>query len=117
MRKIYAVTLTMLMSSTVGAFAQVRLNTYADKDGYLNVQQLTCAQLAGTFQEDADMLAAWYSGWYNGLAKGNRANIDRIKEAEHRGIVYCKANQSTKGIKANDIIFTQMRSERGIVLE
>jgi len=51
------------------AFAQVELKTYADRDGYLDVQKLTCAQLASTFQEDADYLAAWYSGWYNGLAK------------------------------------------------
>ena len=48
------------------AQAAVELNTYADKDGYIDVQKLTCAQLANTFQEDADYLAAWYSGWYNG---------------------------------------------------
>jgi hypothetical protein len=34
------------------AFAQVELKTYADPDGYLDVQKLTCAQLASTFQED-----------------------------------------------------------------
>jgi hypothetical protein len=45
------------------AFAQGELKTYADPDGYLDVQKLTCAQLANTFQEDADYLAAWYSGW------------------------------------------------------
>jgi hypothetical protein len=43
------------------AHAQVELKTYADSDGYLDVQELTCAQLANTFQEDADYLAAWYS--------------------------------------------------------
>ena len=32
----------------------VDLTTYADKDGYIHVQKLTCAQLAITFQEDAD---------------------------------------------------------------
>jgi hypothetical protein len=36
------------------AFAQVELKTYTDRDGYLDVQKLTCAQLANTFQEDAD---------------------------------------------------------------
>jgi hypothetical protein len=51
------------------AHAQVELKTYADRDGYLDVQKLTCAQLANTFQEDADHLAAWYSGWYNGLCQ------------------------------------------------
>jgi hypothetical protein len=44
------------------AVAQVELNTYEDGNGYLDVQKLTCAQLAGTFQEDADYLTAWYSG-------------------------------------------------------
>ena len=29
-----------------GAFAAVELNTYANKEGYLDVQALTCAQLA-----------------------------------------------------------------------
>jgi hypothetical protein len=38
------------------AFAQVELKAYADRDGYLDVQKLTCAQLANTFQEDADYL-------------------------------------------------------------
>jgi hypothetical protein len=50
------------------ASAQVELKTYADSDGYIDVQKLTCAQLANTFQEDADYLTVWYSGWYNGLA-------------------------------------------------
>ena len=46
--------------------AQVDLSSYADAEGFLDVQALTCAQLANTWQGDADMLASWYSGWYNG---------------------------------------------------
>jgi len=38
------------------AYSQVELKTYADSDGYIDVQKLTCAQLANTFQEDADYL-------------------------------------------------------------
>ena len=38
------------------AAAQVELKTYADSDGYIDVQALTCAQLANTYQEDADYL-------------------------------------------------------------
>jgi hypothetical protein len=70
------------------AIAQVELKTYADKDGFLDVQALTCAQLAGTFQQDADLLTTWYSGWYNGLAKKHFINIPRSREAEHEIIVY-----------------------------
>ena len=78
-----------------GAMAQAELKTYADKDGFLNVQALTCAQLAGTFQEDADLLTTWYSGWYNGLAKKHYINVPRSREAEHEVIVY-SANPTVK---------------------
>ena len=74
-------------------YAQVELKTYADQDGYLDVQKLTCAQLANTFQEDADYLTAWHSGWYNGLGKKHMMLVDRAKSLEHQIIVHCKANQ------------------------
>lgn len=90
-------------------FAQVPLSSYTDKDGYVDVQKLTCAQLIGTWQEDADLLAAWYSGWYNGLAKAHRAKIGRIKEDEHLVIVHCKANPQMTIIKAIDAVFKGRR--------
>ena len=102
--------------SVSGATAQVELKTYADKDGYINVQALTCAQLAGTFQEDADMLTTWYSGWYNGLGKKHFIQVGRSKEAEHETIVFCKANPDVKIIKAIGLVIDKMRKERGIVL-
>ena len=98
------------------AIAQVELKTYADKDGFLDVQALTCAQLAGTFQEDADLLTTWYSGWYNGLGKKHFINLPRSREAEHEVIVYCKANPTVKVIKAIGLTFDKMRKEKGIVL-
>ncbi|MBV9752451.1 MAG: hypothetical protein JO188_08030 [Hyphomicrobiales bacterium] len=99
-----------------GANAQVELKTYADSDGFLNVQTLSCGQLAGTFQEDADLLTTWYSGWYNGLAKKHFINVPRSREAEHETIVYCKAHPDEKVIKAIAHVFEDMRSKRGIVL-
>ncbi|MGY4472814.1 HdeA/HdeB family chaperone [Bradyrhizobium sp. USDA 3364] len=87
------------------AQAQTPLSAYADAKGYIDVQTLTCAQLAGTFQEDADMLAAWYSGWYNGLAKKHYAHITRAKSGEHEVIVYCKAHPDLKVIQAIDTLF------------
>src|SRR3954471_21807621 len=98
------------------ANAQVELKTYADKDGYIDVQALTCAQLAGTFQEDADLLTTWYSGWFNGLAKKHFINVARSREAEHDTIVYCKANPGVKVIKAIGLVFDKMRKENGIAL-
>ena len=96
------------------ATAQVELKTYADAKGYINVRTLTCAQLAGTFQEDADFMTVWYSGWYNGLAGYSKLKVDRAKELEHRVIVYCNANPKTKVITAMDINIKLMRKEQGI---
>ena len=103
MKTIFVVGLLMLMSGA--AQAQVELKTYADADGNIDVQKLTCAQLAGTFQEDADFMSVWYSGWYNGLANAGKINVERAKEIEHRVIVYCKANQDKKVISAIDVVF------------
>jgi len=82
------------------ASAQMPLSDFTDKNGFIDVQALTCGQLANTFQEDADYLAAWYSGWYNGLAKKHFARIARVKSGEHKLIVYCKAHQDEKVIEA-----------------
>jgi hypothetical protein len=94
------------------AFAQVELKTYGDPDGYLDVQKLTCAQLANTFQEDADYLAAWYSGWYNGLAKKHVMQVSRAKSLQHEVIVYCKANPGKKVIEAIDVVFKDSELNR-----
>jgi hypothetical protein len=106
-----------IVTTSSPAKAQVDLSAYADADGFLNVQTLTCAQLAGTWQDQADLLTAWYSGWYNGLAKRHYINIGRSKEAEHEVIVYCKANPQVKIIKAIDIVFTSMRKRLGIIMK
>jgi HdeA/HdeB family len=98
------------------AEAQTDLTAYADAKGNLDVQKLTCAQLAGTFQEDADFLTVWYSGWYNGLANYSKMKLDRAKELEHRVIVYCKEHPKTKVITAMDINIKQMRKEAGITV-
>ena len=103
---------TMLWAGA--AHAQVDLSTYADAKGDLDVQKLTCAQLANTFQEDADLMTVWYSGWYNGLAGYTKLKVDRAKELEHRVIVYCKAHPETKVITAMDINIKAMRKELGI---
>ena len=106
---------TIMASS--GARAQVNLSTYADAEGFLDIQALTCAQLAGTWQDQADLLTAWYSGWYNGLAKRHYMDIRKGREAEHELIVYCKANPQLRIIQALDIVFKSMRERAGIKLQ
>ena len=105
---------TVALMSASAAQAQVELNTYADSKGDLDIQKLTCAQLANTFQEDADFMTVWYSGWWNGHMKRHVVNIPRAKQGIHEVIVYCKANPKTKVITAMDIQIKQMRKELGI---
>jgi hypothetical protein len=113
MKLLLSICTTALLSAGT-AHAQVELSTYGDAKGNLDVQKLTCAQLANTFQEDADFMTVWYSGWYNGLAGYSKLKVDRAKELEHRVIVYCKANPKTKVITAMDINIKKMRKEQGI---
>jgi hypothetical protein len=116
MRKILmAVTVgvAMLMAGS-SARAQVNLSEYADPEGFLDIQTLTCAELAGTWQDQADLLASWYSGWYNGLAKKHYMDIRKGREAEHELIVYCKANPQIRIIHAIDVVFKSMRERMGI---
>jgi hypothetical protein len=105
------------MSGAVAQTAPVPLASYADDKGWIDVQKLTCAQLAGTFQEDADMLTAWYSGWYNGLAKKHAINVKRSQELEHELIVYCKANPAKKIIEAIAVVFKDERAKLGIKMK
>jgi hypothetical protein len=116
MRSLLLTSAAIMVCSVSVANAQVELKSYADAEGFINVQALTCAQLAGTFQEDADLLTTWYSGWYNGLAKKHYINIPRAREAEHETIVYCKAHPDVTVIKAIGFVFNEMRAKRGIVL-
>jgi HdeA/HdeB family len=114
MRKIIVLAAISFAFATSDARAQVDLSAYADAQGFLNVQTLTCAQLANTWQGDADRLTAWYSGWYNGLAKKHYMDITKGKEAEHEVIVYCKANPERLIIHAIDVVFKSMRERLGI---
>ncbi|HKN27644.1 MAG TPA: HdeA/HdeB family chaperone [Roseiarcus sp.] len=103
-------TAAVVLLASSAAQAQVELKTYADANGNIDVQALTCAQLANTFQEDADFLTVWYNGWYNGLANYNNMKIERAKEAEHRVIVYCKANPGKKVVDAVDAFVKKVRA-------
>ena len=91
-----------LLASASASKAQVDLKTYTDDKGYLNVRALTCAQLANTYQEDANFLGAWYSGWWNGRMKLHSINVNRAKQGLHEVIVYCKANPDAKVVDAVD---------------
>ncbi len=110
---------TMLLASAVAAIAlagvakadPVDLSAYVDANGYIDVQTLTCGQLANTYQEDANALATWYSGWYNGLAHKHFLDYKKGREAEHLVIEYCKAHPDEKIIHAIGVVFKDMHAE------
>ncbi len=109
MRKLLLLAATTALLATSSVQAQVPLGAYTDANGFIDVQTLMCSQLAGTFQEDADMLTTWYSGWYNGLAKKHYIHVTRAKMFEHEVILYCKANPDVKIITAIDVLLKQER--------
>lgn len=88
---------------------QVDATTYADANGLIDVQKLTCNQLANTFQEDADFLGLWAIGWYSGSAKKHAINVGRVKEGIHNIIVYCKANKDKMVVQAIEVVMKEER--------
>lgn len=117
MRKVLMLSAIGLVIASTDASAQVDLSAYADANGYIDVQVLTCAQLANTWQQDADKLTTWYSGWYNGLARKHYLDVRKGKEVEHEVIEYCKAHQNTKIIDAIAVIFKDERARLGIKMK
>jgi hypothetical protein len=107
-----AIVAATVVFSAMGSQAQVELSKYADAKRYIDVQKLTCAQLANTFQEDADFLGIWYSGWYNGLAKKHAINIPRVKQGIHEVIVHCQANKGKRIIQAIDYVLKQEKQRK-----
>ena len=54
MRRTVLLAIAGLALANSSARSQVDLSSYADANGFIDVQALTCAQLANTWQEDAD---------------------------------------------------------------
>jgi hypothetical protein len=119
MRKntLLATTVFAIAITTSAVRAQTPLSAYVDANGFLDVQTLTCAQLAGTYQQDADALTTWYSGWYNGLAKKHFLDFRKGKETEHEVILYCEAHPEIRIIDAIAVIFKDERARLGIEMK
>ena len=103
---VFALPVVAMVLALAQAHAQTPLSAYTDANGYVDVQDLTCAQLAGTFQEDANFLGVWYSGWINGRTKKHMINVDRTKEGIHQVIVYCKDNPNKTIVEAIQTILS-----------
>ena len=114
---IFGVALTSMTFISVAKADPVDLTTYVDSNGFLDVQALTCAQLANTYQEDADALMSWYSGWYNGLAHKHYLDYKNGRLAEHEVIEYCKTHRGERIIHAVAVVFKDMRAEQGVEMK
>jgi HdeA/HdeB family len=78
---------------------QMSLSRYADANGSIDVERLTCGQLDDTSGEEADIFLAWYSGWYNGLARKHATgtiNIARLRYVMHNVVDYCRTNRDKR---------------------
>lgn len=82
----------------------VPLSNYADANGNIDIQLLTCAHLAMASPTDVEMLVTWYSGWYAGAAKRRGINLARVQYAIRNVADYCKANQNRRLSEALNIL-------------
>lgn len=80
------------------------LSTLADANGNIDVQRLTCGHLADTSAEETDLLLAWYSGWYNGVAKKRGINLARVRYAIRNVAGYCKANREKSLVQVMELM-------------
>jgi hypothetical protein len=75
---------------------RVQLGQFADANGSIDAQKLTCGQLADASPDEADVFLAWYSGWYSGAAKKRGINLARVRSAAHTVVDYCRSNPDKK---------------------
>jgi hypothetical protein len=116
MKTLFLVSAAAMAMLTAAKADPVDLSAYADANGFIDVQALTCGQLANTYQEDANALASWYSGWYNGLAHKHYADFKKGRIVEHQVIEYCKAHPDQKIIHAIGVMLKEDRAE-GLMME
>ena len=59
-------------------------------------------------------MAAWYSGWYNGLGHKHFLDWKNIRGGEHLVIQHCKDHPDEKIIHAIDVVINELRKAHGI---
>jgi hypothetical protein len=73
----------------------VPLSRYADANGNIEIDRLTCGHLDDASVDDTDLLLAWYSG----SPKRRAINIARLRYEIRNVIDYCKANRDKNLVK------------------
>lgn len=76
--------------------ARMPLSQYADANGNIDVQRLTCGQIADASVEDSNFFLSWYSGWYYGTEKKRGINPARVRYVIRSVVDYCRTNRDRK---------------------
>jgi hypothetical protein len=83
---------------------RLSLGRYADANGTIDVQRLSCGHLAEATPEETELLLAWYSGWYNGIAKKRGINLARVRFAIRSVADYCRANPDKRLVQVMELM-------------
>jgi hypothetical protein len=86
------------------ATQQTSLGRYADANGNLDVRTVTCGHLADTSPDEAQLLLAWYSGWYTGEAKRKGVNLPRVRYNSRTVMDYCRTNRDKRLSEVMDLM-------------
>jgi hypothetical protein len=72
------------------------LERYGDANGNIDIRQFSCGHLDDAPPDEAELLLAWYSGWYAGEQKRRGVNLPRVRYAIDNVVKYCKANRDKR---------------------
>jgi HdeA/HdeB family len=72
------------------------LERYGDANGNIDIRQFSCGHLDDAPPDEAELLLAWYSGWYAGEQKRRGVSLPQVRYAINNVINYCKANRDKR---------------------
>ena len=82
----------------------IPLSQFADANGNIDVQRLTCGHLADASREEAELFLAWQGGSHNRSPKGRAINMARLKYAMRDVVDYCKSHRDESLIKVMQLM-------------
>jgi hypothetical protein len=89
-----------------GARTETRsaLAKLADANGNIDVQHVTCGQLADASPAESELVLAYFSGWYGGVAKRRGINLARVRYAIRTVGDFCKVNRDKSLVQTMDLM-------------
>ena len=83
---------------------RVALGTYADSNGNIDAQRLTCGDIVDVSPDQAERLLVWYSGWYRGSARKRGFNLTHVGTAINAVLDFCKSNRDKKLVQVMELM-------------